>query len=108
MCPLFIDPVNLTDLYLSLSSFTAITATKEEMDSVGLSNELRDHCAHIRIHYNGCINERDFIFFRCRGLWDELTDCYYNERMHDMMEFEREKRLNRRERRIKEKLAKEG
>lgn len=76
-------------------------APKEEMDSVGLPDHRRDLCSHIRVQYKGCIKDRAIFFFKCKGLYDEMHDCYYQETIADMMEYEREKRLNRRERRLR-------
>lgn len=78
-----------------------LLATDKEMDSANLELEARDFCAHLKIEFRGCIEAHYPFWFQCKGLYNELGDCYEQERVHDMKEFEREKRLNARERRIK-------
>lgn len=83
-----------------------IRATKEEMDSANLEPNVRDLCAHATINFRGCVTANQPFWYKCKGLWEEVDQCYIQERVHDMKEFEREKRLNRRERRLREAAAK--
>lgn len=77
-----------------------IPLSMEEMDSASMESEARNHCASIQLEYRSCIRSNRPWWFRCKGLDHELHDCFVQELVHDMKEFEREKRLNRRERRI--------
>lgn len=71
------------------------------MESANLEPKVRDFCAHLRILYRGCLKHNmPFGGLYCKGYYNELRDCYYDEHIHDMKEFEREKRLNARERRL--------
>ena len=80
--------------------------SKEEMDSGGLNPmERNDFCVKERLIYKGCITENIPFVNRCKGLWRELSQCLDSEVLHDMKEFEREKRLNRRERLLRERAA---
>lgn len=80
-----------------------MTATEQEMDSANLEIQARDFCAKSKIEFRGCVDAHYPFWFQCKGLYREVGDCYEQERIHDMKEFEREKRLNARERRIKAK-----
>lgn len=74
--------------------------TKEEMDSANMAPFLRDSCVYYRMRYHGCMYRESPFWPRCEGFKQEQTDCAREELLHDMKEFEREKRLNARERRI--------
>lgn len=80
-------------------------ATEEEMDSAGLEWNRRDYCSHLQLEHRGCITYNQPWYFRCKGIEHQLMNCYLEEHVHDMKEFEREKRLNARERKLKEKLS---
>lgn len=82
-----------------------LVATKQEMDSAGMFEDERDFCSHIRLEYYGCMRRNTLSWWKCKGIDNELWDCYSMNRIHDMKEFERERRLNARERRIHEKEA---
>lgn len=73
-------------------------ATKEEMDSCNLDADCRDFCAHLHIAWRSCIKANSPFWYKCKGIHKELAHCYHEEKLHDMKEFEREKRLNARER----------
>lgn len=73
------------------------------MDSANLSEDLRNECAYFSTQYLGCLWYNAPVWVRCKGLKDEWDHCSFKEYIHDMKEFEREKRLNARERRIREK-----
>lgn len=75
-------------------------ATKQEMDSCNLENGVRDFCAHYQIQWRSCIKSNLPLLYKCKGLRKELEHCYWEEKIHDMKEFEREKRLNARERKL--------
>lgn len=82
------------------SNKTALPATREEMDSACIEPILRDHCVDIRIYYHKCIDENAPFWYKCKAMKQELEECYWNMRMGDIKEFERERRLNKRERRL--------
>lgn len=72
------------------------------MDSANLHQDQRDHCAYYWIHLKQC-GDRQWPFPKsCTAIKHELMECLDDEMLHDMKEFEREKRLNARERRIRE------
>lgn len=70
------------------------------MSSIHLEQEARDECAHLHIEFRSCMRENIPIWWKCNGYKNELKHCYYMEKIHDMKEYEREKRLNRRERKL--------
>lgn len=89
-------------------------ATKEELESGGIILPDRDFCAHKLLARNACIEYNKPFIFKCNGLQNELQMCNHKELIDDMKEYERERRLNIRERRIKgrmeyiEKMNKSG
>lgn len=92
----------LKNSYNVLPIFLVMIATKQELDSADIEPKKRDFCAHLRIHYRGCMRENLPFVTKCKGLYREMHNCYLDERLFDMKEFEREKRLNARERRIRQ------
>lgn len=88
--------------HLHNASSTVMIATQEELDSANFHWRYRDNCAHIRLQLQGCIYYNQPLYYRCKAIKHELGDCYLEEHVHDMKEFEREKRLNARERRLKQ------
>lgn len=79
--------------------------TEEEMNSVGLEDEERDYCAHVRVKAYGCLQHENPLFYRCNGIIHELSECVFEDYQHNMKEFERERRLMERESRIKRKQS---
>lgn len=77
--------------------------TLQEMDSAGLDLELRDNCARTHLTFKTCLRYNAPFWFMCKGYYNEVLGCLYDNKIVDMKEFEREKRLNIRERRIREK-----
>lgn len=75
------------------------------MNSVGLGKDFRGHCAQYAVALQSCMAYYLPFWWYCDGFRAEHHMCHYRERMHDMKEFEREKRLNRRERLIAEAQA---
>lgn len=73
------------------------------MDSACLYKPARDSCALQYMRYEACHQDSRPFIWKCAGLLHEYEECYINERIHDMKEFERERRLNKRERLLKEK-----
>lgn len=74
------------------------------MDSAAINTKYRDECAHKRIEFRGCKKAYAPFWFMCDDKEQELRDCYWDSHVRDMKEFERERRLNIRERRIRESL----
>lgn len=72
------------------------------MNSASLRPDERDFCAHIMIRLRGCQAYYRPSKFPCKGLQRELHHCREQEHIDDWKEFEREKRLNQRERRIRQ------
>lgn len=83
-------------------------ATKQEMDSANLIDHLRDHCAMLRIDYRQCMTRNKPLYLRCEPHKQKVFECLQDELLHDMKEFERERRLNARERRLAEKASLAG
>lgn len=78
------------------------------MDSANIHPQYRDHCAIHRIEFKRCMQRNSPFYLRCTEAEEKLFECVQDELLHDMKEFEREKRLNARERRIAQKAASEG
>lgn len=77
-------------------------ATQLMMDSACLYLPERNDCALQHLRYASCHSYYKPFIWKCSGLRHEVEECYIDQRIHDMKEFEREKRLNRRERLLEE------
>lgn len=71
------------------------------MDSAHIQEYDRDYCVGIRMQVYGCYKHNFPFVWKCRGLQEEIEDCYREDQLIAMKEFEREKRLNAREKRIR-------
>ncbi|VDO81211.1 unnamed protein product [Soboliphyme baturini] len=83
-------------------------ATEEEMVRWQLKFNERDYCAHTLIDYRKCIAEHfPLANFYCYDKKEENELCQIEDFHLRMKEYERERRLLIREKRLKEKLARE-
>ncbi|XP_075236261.1 NADH dehydrogenase (ubiquinone) B18 subunit [Lycorma delicatula] len=76
-------------------------ATKEEMESAKLPLDKRNYCAHLHIKYWAC--KRQYIPFhkrKCAHEHHEFAQCEFEDWVIRMKDFEREKRLAQRKRRL--------
>ncbi|KRY17267.1 NADH dehydrogenase [ubiquinone] 1 beta subcomplex subunit 7, partial [Trichinella patagoniensis] len=81
-------------------------ATDEEMDAWKLEYRDRDYCAHFYINHRRCLdNNRPFAYWNCKHERHELTKCEWEDMVLRVKEFERERRLLKKEKMLKEKQA---
>ncbi|KRY87540.1 NADH dehydrogenase [ubiquinone] 1 beta subcomplex subunit 7 [Trichinella pseudospiralis] len=81
-------------------------ATDEEMDAWQLEYRDRDYCAHFYINHLRCLdNNRPFAYWNCKHERHELTKCEWEDMVLRVKEFERERRLLKKEKILKEKQA---
>jgi len=83
--------------------------TEEEMVHWGLRPVERDYCAHILVDYYKCRMKYDPLLINtyCGDLRHHWETCQGDDQLLRMKEYERERRLLARERRLKEKAAAE-
>ena len=87
-----------------------MVATQEEMDAARLPLEKRDYCAHLYLDWLRCRDNVDpwFGYFtKCKHLKHVYENCQFDDFVLRMKEYEREKRLLKREKRIGAKQSKE-
>ncbi|KDR19402.1 NADH dehydrogenase [ubiquinone] 1 beta subcomplex subunit 7 [Zootermopsis nevadensis] len=77
-----------------------MVATLEEMESGKLPLEDRDFCAHILLKYRACRVDNAPWLWRCEHEKHEYLQCEYEDYILRMKEFERERRLLQRKKRI--------
>ncbi|XP_017156122.1 NADH dehydrogenase [ubiquinone] 1 beta subcomplex subunit 7 [Drosophila miranda] len=75
-------------------------ATQEEMESVKLPLEDRDYCAHKLIAYQACRSDKFPFVYQCAHEKHEFLTCEYEDYVLRMKEFERERRLLERQKRL--------
>ncbi|MCL4119377.1 UNVERIFIED_CONTAM: hypothetical protein GTU68_024014 [Idotea baltica] len=81
--------------------------TKEEMESAKVPLEDRGFCAHHYIIYNTCRRKVWPLAYQCGHEKHQFLQCKYEDYIIRMKEFEREKRLLARAKRIAAKSAAE-
>jgi len=83
--------------------------TNEEMDKYRLRLDERDYCAHILIDYYKCQTENwPSASIYCGHLKHHWEQCQKDDQVLRMKEFERERRLLAKERRLQERQSKES
>ncbi|KAG9510418.1 NADH dehydrogenase [ubiquinone] 1 beta subcomplex subunit 7 [Fragariocoptes setiger] len=82
--------------------------TEEEMNSVGLDDDQRDYCSKEKVELKACIRNNAPLWYRCYHQKHAIAECYYQDHIHNMKEYERERRLAERQRRIAKKKLMEG
>ncbi|RWS29149.1 NADH dehydrogenase [ubiquinone] 1 beta subcomplex subunit 7-like protein [Leptotrombidium deliense] len=83
-------------------------ATPEELDSARVPSEHRDYCAHMYIKLMACRRDEAPFFGRCDHHHHAWLTCQYEDEVMRMKEWEREKRLDIRQRRLIAKMKSEG
>ncbi|XP_074599797.1 NADH dehydrogenase (ubiquinone) B18 subunit [Brevipalpus obovatus] len=63
-----------------------------------------DYCAHFWLKHAGCVKENFPYWFRCNPYKWELLECQYQDKLLQLKEYERERRLDKRNKRILEKM----
>uniref|UniRef100_A0A1B0A087 NADH dehydrogenase [ubiquinone] 1 beta subcomplex subunit 7 n=1 Tax=Glossina pallidipes TaxID=7398 RepID=A0A1B0A087_GLOPL len=74
--------------------------TKEEMVSAKLPLEDRDYCADVLLKYRACRTRVFPFLYKCHHERHEYMTCEYEDYVLRMKEFERERRLLERQKRI--------
>lgn len=69
--------------------------------------ESRDYCVHLKTAFDMCVEERLPFVRRCKMFQHAYFDCQYDVKIARMKEYERERRLNLREKRIARKQRSE-
>lgn len=75
-------------------------ATVEEMESAKLPLADRDFCAHLLLKYRACRADKAPWLWRCGHEKHEYLQCEYEDYILRMKEYERERRLLQRKKRI--------
>ncbi|KAI1280767.1 NADH dehydrogenase [ubiquinone] 1 beta subcomplex subunit 7 [Halotydeus destructor] len=75
-------------------------ATEAEMDSARLVANERDYCAHKLIKLKACRRDEAPFYGRCHDYKHDYEHCEYLDQVMRMKEYEREKRLDDRQKRI--------
>ncbi|TDG40227.1 hypothetical protein AWZ03_013350 [Drosophila navojoa] len=75
-------------------------ATEEEMVSAKLTAKERDYCAHKLLAYRGCRAEKFPFVYQCAHEKHDYLTCEYEDYVLRMKEFERERRLLERQKRL--------
>jgi len=79
--------------------------TPIEMENMGIPLDQRDYCVDELIEFITCKHKHGMLgAWRCKMIKHKYDDCGYNDRIHSMMEYERERRLLVREQ-MKKELA---
>ncbi|PVD23549.1 hypothetical protein C0Q70_16821 [Pomacea canaliculata] len=81
-----------------------IEATREELDRAAVPLDKRDYCVDFYLKYLRC-REQAFPFVKssCHHEWHEYDVCQYEDFVLRMKEYEREKRLKERAKRIEKR-----
>ncbi|GLH03287.1 Putative ubiquinone oxidoreductase ndufb7/b18 subunit [Gryllus bimaculatus] len=82
-------------------------ATVEEMNSAKLAMKDRDYCAHLLLKFRACRADVYPFVVKCAHEKHAYLTCEYEDYVLRMKEFERERRLLARKKRIEAKLHQE-
>lgn len=82
---------------IKLCWFLVMVATEAEMDSAKLQPPDRDYCAHHFITLKACFDKNMPLVWRCKHEKHAFHECEFNDMVLRMKEWERERRLNERE-----------
>ncbi|OQV21079.1 hypothetical protein BV898_04843 [Hypsibius exemplaris] len=74
-----------------------MVATQKEMEASGIALPYRDYCAHHMIEYKKCMNRNTPCYWRCQHLKHTWIQCQQDDYTDRYREYERERRLNKRE-----------
>uniref|UniRef100_G1KTG7 NADH dehydrogenase [ubiquinone] 1 beta subcomplex subunit 7 n=1 Tax=Anolis carolinensis TaxID=28377 RepID=G1KTG7_ANOCA len=103
----WIDPQHLW-FPLQLFFRTVMIATQEQMNDAQLPLEQRDYCAHYLITLMKCKRDNFPNIFACAHERHDWDYCEHQDYVMRMKEFERERRLLTRKKRIEEKRRAEA
>ncbi|XP_066908202.1 NADH dehydrogenase [ubiquinone] 1 beta subcomplex subunit 7 [Halyomorpha halys] len=78
-----------------------MVATEEEMRSAKIPLDKRDYCAHKLLEFLACRNKNYPWVVKCHHEKHHYLECEYQEFLDRTKDYEREKRLMKREKRIK-------
>ncbi|CAK8689125.1 unnamed protein product [Clavelina lepadiformis] len=96
------EPLQNKQIYEKFEDHTRpvreMKVTSEEMDRARVPRERRDYCAHLWLGYLKCKREWFPELSRCDGVLHDYKHCNVDDIKHNMMEYERTKRLMARER----------
>ncbi|XP_050400451.1 NADH dehydrogenase [ubiquinone] 1 beta subcomplex subunit 7 [Patella vulgata] len=81
--------------------------SREEMDRANMPLDKRDYCADIWLDYLTCRDKVYPLTAKCDHDYHKYYDCQYDDFVLRMKEYEREKRLKERAKRIDAKRSKE-
>lgn len=76
-------------------------ATEEEMNSAKVPAQYRDYCAHKYIAYHACLKNNRPFYWRCRHERHDYGECEFEDSVLRMKEWERERRMKEREKKLK-------
>ena len=79
-------------------------ATRAEVESAHLPHKWRDYCAHHLLKLMACKRDHTPAFWNCHHYKADLLDCRYEDHVLRMKDYEREKRLDARNRRLEHLL----
>ncbi|XP_012265521.2 NADH dehydrogenase [ubiquinone] 1 beta subcomplex subunit 7 [Athalia rosae] len=82
-----------------------MVATEEEMKSANLALKDRDYCAHHLLAYQACRADVWPLAYKCAHERHVLFNCQYDDFVLTMKEYERERRLLQRQKRIQQATA---
>ncbi|CDW58028.1 NADH dehydrogenase 1 beta subcomplex subunit 7 [Trichuris trichiura] len=86
-----------------------MVATDEEMDRWKLHPRERDYCAHFLIDHLRCMDHyRPWAYWNCKHERHALEKCQWEDMLLRMKEYERERRLLKREKALKKKSTSSG
>ncbi|KAK9500158.1 hypothetical protein O3M35_001472 [Rhynocoris fuscipes] len=75
-------------------------ASEEEMYSAKIPLDKRDYCAHVLLNYLKCRKEQWPWVYKCHHEKHDYLHCEYNEYIDRMKDYERERRLMVRDKRL--------
>ncbi|XP_037937806.1 NADH dehydrogenase [ubiquinone] 1 beta subcomplex subunit 7 [Teleopsis dalmanni] len=100
-CEITFDPL----LGLANRKERVMIATEEQMRSAKLAPEDRDYCAHKLLEYRSCRADTFPFVYKCAHEKHEYLTCEYEDYVLRLKEYERERRLLERQKRINAQAA---
>ncbi|XP_022318528.1 NADH dehydrogenase [ubiquinone] 1 beta subcomplex subunit 7-like [Crassostrea virginica] len=82
--------------------------TPEQLDAYKLPLKRRDYCAYMYIKFLDCRRNNNWPYTPCDIVFSDFEACENEDFVLRMKEFERERRLMIREKRVKRKLDRES
>ncbi|XP_014209481.1 NADH dehydrogenase [ubiquinone] 1 beta subcomplex subunit 7 [Copidosoma floridanum] len=78
-------------------------ATEQELRAAKIPKEKWDYCAHLLLEVERCRADNFPFVWNCKPQAHDVSNCYYDDYVLRMKEFERERRLRHRAARLAEK-----